>query len=153
MVDLQALEKSIYANIPIAEAFGARLLSASGESVRVGAPLSRNINHKSTAFGGSVYSIAVLSCWALINEALKERSCDVDYVVIQDGQMDYVTPVNADFQSQSSWPSPKEKEKFFNTLLKKGRARATLIASVQSAGFECARLQARFAAQIRRPHT
>ena len=142
------LEKDILSQFPIAKFLEVRVGNASATHVTLTAPLAANTNHENTAFGGSVYSVAVLSCWALVSIALEEWGLDTDYAVVQDGHMDYTIPIGADFEAQSSWSSEREAEKFRSMLKRKGVARAHLCSIVRSQGRDCATMEARFAARI-----
>lgn len=146
-VGMATLEEAIHKDIPIAKSMGVKVRAASSAHVTIAAPLAPNTNHKSTAFGGSVFSVAVLSCWALVSKALEEWGFQVDYVVVQDGHMEYTFPVGSDFEAESSWASEREANRFKSMLEKKGLARATLRSVVRSQGRECATLEARFAAR------
>ena len=144
------LEKALYANIPIAASMGARAMTVSDERVALSAPLGPNTNHANTAFGGSVYSVAVLSRWALASETARAAGLDCDYIVVQDGEIDYLLPVASDFTAEASWLKPGDREKFVAMLGRKGRARATLESQVKAGGVVCAKLRARFAAQLKK---
>lgn len=144
----EALQTAIHADFPIARAMNLRVKDASISHVTLQAPLAENKNHESTAFGGSVYSLAVLSCWALVSQSLQEWGFDVDYVVVQDGHIDYTVPVAGDFEATSSWASEREAQKFRTMLSKKGLARASLTSTVRSQGRDCATMEGRFAARI-----
>jgi thioesterase domain-containing protein len=148
MLSNEALETAIHADFPIARAMSLRVKEASISHVTLEAPLVANTNHESTAFGGSVYSLAVLSCWALVSQCLQEWEFDVDYVVVQDGHIDYTIPVAGDFEATSSWASEREAQKFRTMLAKKGVARASLTSTVRSQGRDCAMMEGRFAARI-----
>jgi thioesterase domain-containing protein len=60
------LQKILYSEIPLTKAIGIEVCEFTGLSLTLKAPLEKNINHKCTAFGGSLYSVAVLSGWGLI---------------------------------------------------------------------------------------
>ena len=47
------------------------VVSAAADAVTLSAPLAPNINHRSTAFGGSVSTLAILSAWSLVNLRLR----------------------------------------------------------------------------------
>jgi thioesterase domain-containing protein len=140
------LTKQMHEQIPLSKAMQIRVEKSSQKSVVVVAPLLPNINHKKTAFGGSVHSAAVLACWALVTEAVKDL--DIDYVVIQDSKIDYVSPVTEDFTAESAWASLDDREKFLTTLEKRGAARAKLSAEVRTSKGVCAKLEGRFAAGV-----
>ena len=128
---------------------GVTVISANESEVILKAPLARNTNHKLTAFGGSIHSLAVLSCWALITETVIQAGFEPEYIVIQNGEMGYESPVNGDFIARSSWDSNTSKEKFFETLRRKRLARATLHSQIEVDGIVCARLTARFVADVK----
>ena len=145
-----SLQDRIRQEIPLAGAMGIEVRSATGDEVVLAAPLAPNSNHKGTAFGGSVHSLAVLACWSLVSTVLEEEQLTSDYVVIQDSRIDYRLPVDGDFEAWAGWESESSKEKFIDTLKRRGRARASLTATVSTSSRVCAELQARFAAQIKR---
>ncbi|HBQ60600.1 MAG TPA: thioesterase, partial [Balneolaceae bacterium] len=46
------IEEYLYKHIPITKALGVEVVEFSKEGVQFKAPLTNNINHRSTAFGG-----------------------------------------------------------------------------------------------------
>lgn len=133
--------------IPIAKAMGVEVKSLTTDGVAVCAPLAPNINHKRTAFGGSVNTVAVLSCWSLVTYTIQESPFEADYIVIQDSQIDYKAPIDGDFEAESRWESEAAKEKFFSSLERRGLARVTLKSEVRVNGKVCAVFTGRFVAQ------
>jgi thioesterase domain-containing protein len=148
---LEEFKKRLNREIPISKTLGAMPLELTSLRVVLAAPLEPNINHKKSAFGGSVYSVAVLSTWSLLTYMLQEEGFKVGYVVVQDGSIDYKLPVTADFTATAEWPSEKEKIKFIQRLKKRGLARATLKSVVRQGGKDCALLEARFVAELTPP--
>jgi thioesterase domain-containing protein len=150
-LDLQEFKARIYKEIPLSKAMQIEVLEASTDQVVVRAPLAPNINHKQTAFGGSVHSLGLLSCWALVTATstlVEAEGMAADYIVVQDSKIDYQKPIAVDFSSRTRWPSEKEREKFLMTLRKRGRARATLRSEIFTGDGVCAILEARFVAQV-----
>jgi thioesterase domain-containing protein len=147
-IDPVSFQKRLHHEIPISAQMGIVVRKVGTETAEVWAPLSININHKSTAFGGSVNSVAVVSCWSLITAFVELQGLSADYIVIQDSQIDYQKPVASDFWAEARWQSEEGKLKFLDTLQKKSRARATLISRVMTGDGVCAELRARFAAQL-----
>ncbi len=146
-------DQIIYKNIPISVQFGVRTLELSEKQAVLAVPLEPNRNHHGTAFGGSIYATAVMSCWALVTESIRRRGINSEYVVVQDASIEYLTPIRTDFTITAEWSSEDGEilgsdQKFLNLLERKGRSRATISASVVSAGIVCARLMARFAAEL-----
>ena len=149
--EVNELEKLIHREIPISSAMGARVQDVSLRSVTLSAPLAPNKNHQGTAFGGSVHSLAILSCWALVNVVLsefKQAGLQLSLLVVQDSWIDYKFPIDSDFTARSSWLTAEAAQKFLVTLSKKGRARTSLKAEVSNAQKVCAILDARFVAQL-----
>ena len=60
------------------------------------APISPNLNHKSTAFAGSLNSVLTLSGWSLVWLLLKEWGLS-GTIVIQESTCHYHFPVHDDF--------------------------------------------------------
>lgn len=147
---VSSLQERLNHEIPIAQAMGVKVLETDREHVRLFAPLVQNMNHKSTAFGGSVNAVAVLSCWALLSQTLKGTALAVDYVVVQDSRIDYQLPISSDFEAVSEWQNLESRDKFFSILERKGLARITLVSEVRSQGKVCARFEGRFVAQTRK---
>ena len=59
------LQQKIRSTIPLSEAMQFEIAELSSNSIRVHAPLAPNINIHGTGFAGSIYSLAVLTGWAL----------------------------------------------------------------------------------------
>jgi thioesterase domain-containing protein len=149
VLELKKIEERVYREIPMSRYMQVRVVSAALDQVKVAAPLAPNMNHEGTAFGGSVSSLALLSCWTLVNlnlETLPDLS--FDYVVVQDSRIDFVRPIDSDFFAVASAETADGLHKFLETLKKHARARVSLKAEVSSASGLCAMLEARFVAQV-----
>lgn len=142
-------ENLLYREIPLSRHLAVRALEVSAKRVRLAAPLAPNRNYKSTVFGGSIYSVAVLSCWSLVSQLLKEEGLPVDYVVIQDGAVEYSAPVGGDFTAEAAWPNEDEIARFLGALKRRGLARVSLGSVVRVGGTECAKFTGRFVAQLK----
>ncbi len=103
-----------------------------------------------TAFGGSVSSVALLAGWALVNLNLDRLSTlKFDYVVVQDTEMSYIKPIDSDFTAVAEVRSSADIELFTRALEKHGRGRLSMQIAVSSSGGVCARMTARFVAQVK----
>ncbi len=147
-LDPKEFQDRLHQEIPISSQMGISVVEVREDRARLKAPLKPNINHKSTAFGGSVNALAVAACWSLITSYVELQGLETDYIVIQDSQIDYTAPIATDFFAIAEWTSIEAQAKFLETLKKKGRARATLLARVSDERGEGANLKARFAAQL-----
>jgi thioesterase domain-containing protein len=124
MIRAAALEQILHNEIPISRALGIRLAGYDGASLSLYAPLEPNLNHKSTAFGGSLYSLAVLCGWGLLHLKLAEARLHKP-IVIQESSIRYLHPVEHDMHAECSLGDAAF-NKFLRTLEKHGRARISL---------------------------
>jgi thioesterase domain-containing protein len=92
------LEAVLWEQIPLTKAMGLEVVEASAAKVVLKAPLEPNHNHKATAFGGSLYSLAVLAGWSLLWIRLKQAGLE-GHVVIANTDVQYLKPVVDDFQA------------------------------------------------------
>lgn len=129
MADTAAVEAYLYQNIPLSEAMGVRVQEARKKSVILTAPLAANINHKSTAFGGSLQAVATLSCWTLMHLNLREAA-NPSEIVITASTIDYIRPVTGDFSARCKRPGKKRWEQFLKTFERRGKARIQLTAHI-----------------------
>jgi len=130
-VNLNEVTSYIHEHIPITSHLGATVESYDGEKVIISAPLTPNLNHRNTAFGGSLSSFGILSGWTLLFLKLKEMGIK-NRLVIQKSSFDFLVPVDDDFQATSTIPQPEIWDKFIKTLTKHGRARITVQSRIES---------------------
>jgi len=130
-----ALQRTLGESIPLARAMGVRVLEASGTRVRLGLPLEPNHNHKDTAFGGSLYSAAVLAGWSLLWCGLRERGVEA-HVVIASSAERFRAPAEGDFISECA-AEPGVLDAALGALKRKGRARVRLACAVSAGGTAC----------------
>lgn len=126
------LQDILLYEIPITQAMGVVVASVSHNKVCLRAPLAPNINHKSTAFGGSLYSLCVLSGWSLLKTRFAEQQLD-GHIVIQASQIDYRKPVHHDLESTTVLDDEKDFNRRLAVFNKKGKARFTLRSQIYSA--------------------
>ena len=119
-----ALERTLHDEIPLSQAMGIRVAAYDGTSLKLTAPLAPNINHKSTAFGGSLYSLAVMCGWGMVHLKLAEAALH-KHIVIQDADIRYLLPIDQDMQAECSLDE-STLNKFLRTLKKYDRARLAL---------------------------
>ena len=122
MVTVRFLQKYLHERIPISKAMGVEVLEATVNGVRLAAPLSPNINHRETVFGGSASAVAILSAWSLLYLRLKDENIN-SRIVIQKNTMTYEHPIIDMFTASSVVCDPSVWFKFTDTLKRKNRAR------------------------------
>ncbi|WP_300299765.1 YiiD C-terminal domain-containing protein [Ferrovibrio sp.] len=143
------LEAYLHTHIPLSAAMQVAVTSASADAVALSAPLAPNINHRSTAFGGSLSTLAILSAWALVNLRLKAEGLP-SRLVIQSNHMDYDAPVTGSFTATATladataWPS------FVKMLTRKGRARIVVQSVVRCGDVIGGRFEGEFVAFLNR---
>lgn len=129
----QELQDFLYHEIPMAQALGVTIL----DEATVMGPLSLNRNHMETAFGGSLSSLLILSCYAWLFQTLDKSGHKV-HVLIQTGHTDYLLPVKEDIKATTLPPSEADLKKFFEIFSRKGLARITLHSEVRTTqGIAC----------------
>lgn len=141
--ELERLEQQLHAGIPLARQMQVRVLTSNAQALVLGAPLDANANDKGTAFGGSLYSVAVLAGWALLSREMQARGIACQ-VVIQESSVEYLEPVSAEFQARAQAPEPAAIERCLRTLARHGRARIEMNVTVESAHIEVVRMRGRY---------
>ena len=121
----QTLQQVLYDEIPLTKPIGISVEDCSMNTVTLSAPLENNINHKNTAFGGSLYSVSVLAGWSMIYTLLKENNLQGN-IVIYDSNIRFLVPVADDIVATCHLPAPSHTERFLKTYRKKGKARIKL---------------------------
>ncbi|HJZ48879.1 MAG TPA: YiiD C-terminal domain-containing protein [Roseiflexaceae bacterium] len=131
--DLRALQATLAAEIPISTAIGLTVAGFEAGALTLTAPLAPNINHKDTAFAGSLNAVLTLAGWSML--WLIVRRVDIPAkVVIQDSAIRYLRPVTRDFAAECRLPADAEVERFLLILRKKGKARMELAAEIRELG-------------------
>lgn len=92
---IESLQSTMHELIPVSSAMGIRVQSYDGSALVVTAPLAANINHQQSAFGGSLFSVAVLAGWGLMQLKLSELQLDCN-TVIMGAEVTYQRPVFED---------------------------------------------------------
>jgi thioesterase domain-containing protein len=126
------LQGLIEREITLATPMGVIVESANDSMLVLRAPLAPNSNHKGTAFGGSLYSLAVLAGWAWLTRDLATRAVDGD-AVIQESSMRFLRPVDGMLRASVENPAAEEIDKFHKVLARAGRGRIRLRVNVHNA--------------------
>lgn len=139
------LTSKIREAIPLSESmqFSIERLDAGG--IRVSAPLTPNINIHGTGFAGSIYSVAVLSGWALCTHIIDDSNIDADLVVGR-AEISYRAPVTGDIDCHCDI-NDQQREAFLQTFHERGKAK--LVLDIGVGDLPQASLQATFVAIAR----
>ena len=130
----QQLQEHIIERIPLARFMGVEGIYAGVDQVTLSVPLTPNCNHKGTAFGGSLTSAALLSCWGLLETLFAAWGLNAQAVVAA-SETKYRRPVKGDFLVVCQ--APEGINEFKGTLCSRGKARVNVHSRVV-VGEECA---------------
>jgi thioesterase domain-containing protein len=129
---LDQITAYLHEHIPVTASLGARVELYDGASIRLAAPLAPNLNHRATAFGGSLSSLAILSGWALLHLQLRERSI-ASRLVIQRSGLEFDAPIDGDFTATCVLPPAAAWNRFLATLSRHHSARVTVSSTLACA--------------------
>jgi len=116
------LQQRILGEFALARHIGIEVESADDGAVVLRAPLAANANYKGTAFGGSLYSVAVLTGWAWVTRYLAARGLSAD-AVIQESSVRFLVPVHGELRASAAAPAEDQIDKFRKMLQRAGRGR------------------------------
>jgi len=139
------LVQYLYEKIPLSRFMQISALELSEHCVRLGAPLTPNMNHRATVFGGSASSLAILAAWSLLHVRLHISSPGVS-IVIQQHSMDYERPMNGEFAARASLAVPDQWPRFLQALARFGKARIAVNSTLEFAGELAGRFSGEFVA-------
>ncbi len=103
------------------------------------APIAPNVNHRATAFGGSVAAQAILAGWALVHVRLEHEGVHAR-TVIQRSTVSYLEPIHDDFEARAGSVDPARWRRFRRSLARWGRGRIRVDVEVRSGALLVARL-------------
>ena len=139
------LEQLLQRQIPLARAMQVAVLEATGDTVRLCAPLAPNINVHSTLFGGSAAAVAILAAWSLLYLRLRPQYPAAS-IVIQRHGMRYNRPIQGGFEAHAHLAQPAEWPRFLRLLARRGKARITVATTLEYDGAEAAAFSGDFVA-------
>ncbi|MBA3024553.1 MAG: thioesterase domain-containing protein [Gammaproteobacteria bacterium] len=127
------LTRFLHEHIPLTGAMQLQASAYDGERLELNAPLAPNVNDKGTAFGGSLYNLAVLCGWSLLRLKLNEAGLNEKNIVIHEAHTRYLLPVTGELHAACTLTGDALTE-FIQPLQKKGRARITLTVAIHQQG-------------------
>ncbi|VAW98632.1 hypothetical protein MNBD_GAMMA21-2439 [hydrothermal vent metagenome] len=130
---IKLLQNVLHTEIPLTKHIGLSVIEYTESSLTLSAPLENNINHKCTAFGGSLYSVSVLSGWGLIYLLLKNNNLS-GHTVIQESNTKFIKPVNTDIIAKCSFSSTDQHNRFIKMYKRKSIARIKLTSIISCGG-------------------
>ena len=127
------LERYLHQHIPLSKAMAVGVMSIEEGAVVLRAPLAPNINHRETVFGGSACALAILAGWALLHVRLRTAGI-ASRLVIQRNAMEYQRPILGEFTARASLERPEQWGPFTDMLLRKRKARISVLSVLEQAG-------------------
>jgi thioesterase domain-containing protein len=142
------LQNRIVSEFALARHIGIVVESADDYGVVLHAPLAPNANYKGTAFGGSLFSVAVLTGWAWVTRYLAAADLRAD-AVIQESTIRYLVPVQGTLRASLAAPPASQIEKFRKMLQRAGRGRIRLNVDIHHGEVLATQFEGVFAAAVR----
>lgn len=118
-------EQFLHNKIPITKEMGIKVIEFTPSRVKILAKLEPNINHKCTAFGGSINSLMTICGWAMVYANIKEIDKD-GHIVIQKSSINYLVPIDKDFIAECTFLDEIERKNFFEMYRRRNKARLKL---------------------------
>lgn len=144
-MNIEQLQSYLHSHIPITNAMEVEAVEVRADAVTLGAPLAPNTNHRNTAFGGSVSTLATLAAWSFLRIKLGADAAGV-HLVIQRNSLEYLKPIDGYFTATACLGEGADWERFEQMLSVRGRGRISIEASVDYGGVQCAQFIGEFVA-------
>lgn len=120
-------KQELLESIPVVSEMNIEIVEVGPRKIVLKAPLKKNINYEGTAFGGSINTLAILSCYLLTHHIMKVNEVDFKSLVIQNSEINYLNPVDSDFEATAEID-----EGSINTFIRMLKRRGTGRLSVES---------------------
>lgn len=137
------LAEILEAGIPLTGFMGVVVESYDGRELRLAAPYEPNRNHKGAAFGGSLAALAVVTGWAMVELARRERGLDAE-VVISQLETRFLAPVTTRLVSRCERPPTETMEAVFAEFMTCGKAAIELAITMEGNRANSVTSQARY---------
>lgn len=132
-------------HLPITSYLNMRCHEYTGDSFSLAIDLQPSINDKLTAFGGSLYCLAVMNCWGMVYLQGRQRGINPN-MVVSHGEIDYLAPVNDEvIIATCQEPDDADWNSFFASFNLRGKARTKVSSSIFCNGREAVRFHGQYA--------
>ena len=118
------LQHKIRETIPLSDAMQFSIVKLEADSIVVTAPLSKNYNIHGTGFAGSIYSLGILTGWALCYHAMECLEM-VGNLVVGKAEIRYKSPITEDIVCATSFTA-EQLNTFQDDFIEKGKSIAAL---------------------------
>lgn len=143
--DPRDLQSYLHEHIPLTQSMDVEVIYSGEEGIRLRAPLPPNINHRLTAFGGSISALAMTAGWSYVHQRLQSLEMPAR-VVVANADTRFLQPATDDFEAWCPAPPDKLWTRFIAVFQKKGKARLKLRVWVQCEGETAALFEAEYVA-------
>lgn len=127
--DAPQIQEMLYRLIPMTRGLGVEVVHYDGGQLELRAPLEANHNHQHTAFGGSLYCVAITAAWGILHLWFEQQFASGS-VIVQDGAINYMKPVSGDFRACCRLPDPATLARLEKTLSRHDRVRVSISSTV-----------------------
>lgn len=134
----------LHRSIPLTAALGARVIELGEQQVRLSAPLSPNLNHHGTAFGGSLATLGILAGWVALHHGM-ERAGVTGSLVVRQTTLDYLKPVTGELLAESRLPDGTWQE-FVAALREARRAKIEVFSVLRCGDADAVRVRGSYVA-------
>ncbi|HEX6985931.1 MAG TPA: YiiD C-terminal domain-containing protein [Planctomycetaceae bacterium] len=145
LIPADALTRYLHDHIPLTRHMGIVVAECGPERVVLSAPLGPNVNHRETAFGGSLSGAAILAGWTWLHARLAARERR-QRLVIHESNTAFERAVDGAFEAVCESPPANEFDRFLAALDRRGKARMTLESRILCRGEVAARHTGRYVA-------
>ena len=129
----QKYKQELLNSIPVVTGMNVELVKVDKTTIEIKAPLNTNINYEGTAFGGSINTVGILSCYLLAHHLINLSKLEFNSLVIQDSSIKYLKPIDGDFIAKSQVRLSSDRT-FFKLLKEKGMGRISLESHIYPVG-------------------
>jgi len=126
------LQNKIRETIPLSDSMQFSIKELEADSILVNAPLSENYNIHGTGFAGSIYSVGILTGWALCYHIMELREMVGDLVVGK-AEIIYNAPINEDIVCSTAFKHT-ESDTFYRDFKEKGKSAIKLEIKIGETG-------------------
>lgn len=140
------LQEYIENNIPMSKLMRFQIESLRADDVRISAPLDIHVNHRGSAFGGSISSLLIMNGWVQVRLIMDDINPNA-VVVATENTVRYLKPVLQNFTAISKPIDPAELQRFIHSYEHTGKARIKTSAVIitESGPEELAKFEGTFA--------
>lgn len=131
--ELDGVTVYLHDHIPMTLHMGVVVTAYDEHAVRLTAPLEPNLNHRNTAFGGSLSTLGIMAGWTFLHLRLQDAGI-ANRLVIQKSAMDFKRPAMGALEAVCSFTDEAEWARFTRMILEKEKSRLTLISEIYSEG-------------------